>query len=275
MKHKSQTLLPQSEVILFIAGFYIRIIFEPFEFLYGQQQFMKDFLTMYAGFIIKGPIPKTDYLLRIIHAKNLITLFRKKENLEFILYVKNMKENRCTTFHHISSSQLQTLFRKILLALLAKHDGFLLHTSAVKINRLAYLFLGKPYAGKSTSMKLLKSSYPPLADDTGFIRKINNDYLFFQTPFVEKEHWIKKGWRGLALGKLCFLRKSKSFHLKKIADKHDVLHLLMRQFFTEQEHAKKQTDYLFDFVKGFDEFYILSFAKDKRKFIEFMTTHAI
>lgn len=81
--------------------------------------------------------------------------------------------------------------------LLADNKGFILRSSAANFNEKAYLFLGKSGAGKFTIMKLLNGKYSALADDDVIVKKESYNYYLYQSPFLEKEWWIKKGGKNI------------------------------------------------------------------------------
>lgn len=72
----------------------------------------------------------------------------------------------------------------LLIHVLAWHEGLLLHSAAFDCNGKAYMFAGRSGAGKSTLSRQLKSSgYEVLSDDRVAVRKMQNVFYAFGTPW--------------------------------------------------------------------------------------------
>ncbi|MEO0185730.1 MAG: hypothetical protein ABIL20_08045, partial [candidate division WOR-3 bacterium] len=61
--------------------------------------------------------------------------------------------------------------------------------------------------GKSTAMTLLSKKFLPVASDTVIIKKEKKEFYVYQTPFLEKDDWVKKDKKKYPLGKIFFLKK--------------------------------------------------------------------
>lgn len=66
------------------------------------------------------------------------------------------------------------------------YDIFILHASSLRIGSLAYVFMGRAGAGKSTVLGFATENQQ-LADDTTVIKKMNKSYYVFSSPFDKKK----------------------------------------------------------------------------------------
>lgn len=93
----------------------------------------------------------------------------------------------------------------ILLNLLAKYKGFLVHGCGIEMSEKGYLFLGDSDKGKSTFANLVKDKYNSvkiLNDDRVIVRKLNNKLYLFGQP------WYSSGlvsYGGVPLKEVYFL----------------------------------------------------------------------
>ena len=115
------------------------------------------------------------------------------------------KKNRRFAVHYISKNecalvmpdplesfrQFNFLCKTIFASFLLNHDGVILHASSIAYKGKAILFAGKEGSGKSTIVKLVPE-YPILNDDFAIIRKIENAYYLFSSPFYETNPFPKK-----------------------------------------------------------------------------------
>lgn len=68
--------------------------------------------------------------------------------------------------------------------LLAQTGGFLLHASSAVRNGKAYLFSGLSEAGKTTIARLAPPDVALLTDEASYVRRVDNQYLAYGTPFA-------------------------------------------------------------------------------------------
>ncbi len=68
--------------------------------------------------------------------------------------------------------------------LLAKTGGFLLHASSAVRNGKAFLFSGLSEAGKTTIARLAPHDATLLTDEASYVRRLNDQYLAYGTPFA-------------------------------------------------------------------------------------------
>jgi len=67
---------------------------------------------------------------------------------------------------------------------LAKQGGFLLHSASAVRNGKAFLFVGVSGAGKTTISRLAPADATLLTDEISYVRKLDDDYVAFGTPFT-------------------------------------------------------------------------------------------
>lgn len=68
--------------------------------------------------------------------------------------------------------------------LLARTGGFLLHASSAVRNGKAFLFSGLSEAGKTTMARLAPSDVAVLTDEASYVRRIDDQYIAYGTPFA-------------------------------------------------------------------------------------------
>jgi hypothetical protein len=67
---------------------------------------------------------------------------------------------------------------------LAKQGGFLMHSASAIRNGKAFLFAGVSGAGKTTISRLAPADATLLTDEISYVRKIEDGYIAFGTPFT-------------------------------------------------------------------------------------------
>ncbi len=251
-------------VYLNIAGFNIQIFFHKTKWEFVYKKFIKETFKYYQGFINQNKPRKIDYFIDLKETSSLLTIIKKPQSYFFNLFDK-LGKNRIATFYQISLIQFQMILREILLELLANNQGFIMHGSAVGKDNIGYIFTGRNGAGKSTAMNLINPKYSALADDTVIIKKENGRYYLYQTPFIEKNNWVKKGQKRYLINKIFFLRKAKFYKIDKIDNKNLLTQKLISQFWTKDEIKNKQFKTLMKFISQFNSFYYLYFAKNRNK----------
>lgn len=91
---------------------------------------------------------------------------------------------------------------------LLRHDGMMLHASAVVVDGCAYLFSGPCSVGKSTHTAMYKKAFPDamiINDDKPALRRIDGTWHVFGTPWCGKDGINVN--TSAPLGGICFLRR--------------------------------------------------------------------
>jgi len=105
------------------------------------------------------------------------------------------------------------LLRIVLIYVLNRNNGFILHASVLVENRLGYIFVGKEDTGKSTIRKLFPELVC-LGDDTAIIRKIRRRFFLFGSPFYQRTNRAYPNQKVLI--RAVFELKKADFNLVKL-----------------------------------------------------------
>lgn len=256
-----------------IAGFTIEIRLERTEKTLEFLKVKKFIYTFYKGFLIHSDDNRfltPHYRIVISYDKNPNFLYKFKNKEKFVHLYQIESGNILRTYYYISLSQFNFILMDVLQNLFTSKNCFMLHGSAALVSDGAYVFLGKEGAGKSTIVKFLHAQFPALADDSFIIKFEQNYYYLYQSPFIDKEYWIKKGHGRYLLKKVFFLKKSTNFSVKRVYDRAVILDKLLNQFYfgwMDKDYLNKQLLILTNFCSNFNNFNILYFAKNKIKII--------
>ncbi len=79
---------------------------------------------------------------------------------------------------------IDSVLRIVHTLLLARQGGFLLHSASAIRNGKAFLFAGVSEAGKTTISRLAPPDATLLTDEISYVRKSDNGYTAFGTPFT-------------------------------------------------------------------------------------------
>ena len=79
---------------------------------------------------------------------------------------------------------IDAVLRIVHTLVLAKQGGFLLHSASAIRNGKAFLFAGVSEAGKTTMSRLAPSDVTLLTDEISYVRKRDDGYVAFGTPFT-------------------------------------------------------------------------------------------
>lgn len=254
-----------------VAGSLIKINFHKAQSSHREKIFRKMMQTHFNRFITQRGKKQPDYTINFTEQNNFELLKKSDRTKHFMNIAEYLPHNTLTSYYHISISQFQFILRNVIQILLTENNGFILHASACVIDGKASLFTGFSGAGKSTVIKLLKTKYPALADDTVIIQKKGETFSLYQIPIAEKEWWIEKGPTKYPLEKVFFLRQADVFRTDSMKDKDKILKDMLKQFWTNDTmYVKKQMQTVFAFVSHFHNFYTLSFRKEKRGLIKLL-----
>lgn len=148
--------------------------------------------------------------------------------------------------------------------LVVNSDGFLLHSSSVKIENKGYVFTGASGSGKST-IATLKDNISVLSDEIVAIRKVKGRYYTFGTPFMSK--FVFGGLNDKAgIESIFFLHKSKNNYKKPMKAVTAIKKLLPNILFfgVDRELHSKLLHLVEDLVNNV-KFYDLYFTKEQGK----------
>lgn len=243
-------------IYLSISDFFIKITFIEGEFPFSRV-ISRNIQHIYSGFVVSDP-KRIDYEIEIIQRKKIDTLSYKKTKNYIVIY-ERMSMTKIRTYYYISGLQFRLILRDIIIELLEKQNGFMIHASAIVHNKFAYLFVGKSGIGKSTIASLLENKYQVLADDSGILKQKNGYYYFYQSILSEKKN-IYKDSCHYSLGGIFFLKQRQQCVLKKINNKETILAHLLKQLWGMQNNiSSNQMRNLTNFVNKNNLFYNLGF----------------
>ncbi|OGG18169.1 hypothetical protein A3D78_04230 [Candidatus Gottesmanbacteria bacterium RIFCSPHIGHO2_02_FULL_39_14] len=257
-------------LLLNIAGFNIKTAFYRAKYNHIQSALYYEIEKNLTGFIITTKTPgKCDFYIDIKHVSYHKTLITKEDLIEtyYLPYFHMIKNRRLATYYYINLHIFLHILDFILKKLLMNH-GFILHASAASINGKANIFLAPSGGGKSTITKFLPDYIKTIGDDNIIIRKHNNEYMVFQTPFEEKNR-LNKNNVGYKLKNIYFLKKSTKTAVTKIYDKDQKYKKLLSSILAGKNDIQKIIPTVLLFLDKFDNFYKLEFRKSKKEITEF------
>lgn len=253
-------------VCLKIAGFIIQIRFIlSADTLDYEKGFIEKVKNYYKPFLSENNSPKTNYTIEVTYEHSFRVIINKKNKDTYIHFYRQLTPKRIKTFYHLSGSQFQIIIRKITHELLVRAKGFILHASASKIDNKAVIFLGESGSGKSTTMKILSSKYPPLGDDSIIIKREERAYYCYSSSAHEKNAWFLKNYDKNNLGAVYFIRQSYLSRVFQITNEKRIIQLLAKQLFSEKEDVSKQMRNLINFIQKFNRFYYLEVSLNHKE----------
>lgn len=251
---------------LSVAGFYLKLKFHNLRDTKSINKLKENIVTYLSGFIIKNHINKPDIEIHFYKKSPLIISTQANRNVRGLVFYERNKD-KIITFLHLSIGQFIYLVNRLIHELLIKNKGFMLHASAVEHKGKALIFTGRSGAGKSTAISLLQDEFRPIAEDSVYIRKIDNKYYLYSTPVLERNEVVVKNYKKYKIGKIFFLRKAKDFKIEKINSWEYIYYRLSRQLWTDQYSIKTQMRYFLEFTQIFKGYYFLYFAKNKESLL--------
>lgn len=114
-----------------------------------------------------------------------------------------------------------------------KENAFFFHSSAIEHNNKAYLFSGPSGYGKSTIAKL--SKFKIIGEETILLKKINNIYYAFSTPFKD----VTDQNIGFPVEKIFFIHKSKKNKIIDVSSVERITYLYESLVLTGHMHNCK------------------------------------
>lgn len=254
---------------LSIGGLIIKITVLPHKQLHYSEEFIDNCLNYFKKFFLNKENKPKKIDFEIMVEDELDIYKHKEKNFFHTLIFKRISKNKIITYSHISFIHFNWLLEQLVYELIAKNNGFVFHCSAVKKDGEVFIFTADDGGGKSTAMLMLKDNFTPVSDDAGIIRKIEQRYLFFPSPFrsAHFDNLIIEN-KGYSIKKIFLLKKAKFFKTKRIKENR-ITSFLIQQLHSSKDFSKKAAYNLFIFIKKFKNFYFLYFTKEKDKLIRF------
>jgi hypothetical protein len=243
-----------------IADFLFRLRLFDTERLYVKVKLKREIEYYLHGFILKKPTKRIDFTIDIVWDDVEECIVNNTTSVYIHFFVRNAN-TQITSFYRISLFEFQSILLNVLVELLLKNGGVILHASSVLRSGYADVFVGKSGSGKSTITSLLKKKYEILADDVVIIRKINRCVYLFQTPFLQKNLSIKKDKKKYMLGNIFSLIKSPKLTIEKVKNEnkaqeiinHSVMRNGLKKLYLQQIKVV---------LKTFNMIFFLSFPKN-------------
>ena len=253
-----------------VCGFIIRIEFHPSVYPRNVKIMHELFIYTYKSLLLKKPAPKADYVIKIMDADWIDMVLIKKKDMNFINLFKTTKKGEIVTTYFASPILFQMMFMQILEEL-SKDNGILIHASSAVINGKASLFCGVSGAGKSTAITLLRNTYRAIAEDTVYLTTKENKLIVYQTPFIEKLPWLKRGNSTFDVGNIFFLIQDKSCKVKEIKSKERAFDEFMKRFAASKRTYKNQLKLSLELVLN-SPCYYLYFNKNSNELIKVLSS---
>ncbi len=114
----------------------------------------------------------------------------------------------------------------LLMYILAKRQGAIIHASGIGMNNRGYIFPGKSGAGKSTLSRLFicRAGMEMLSDDRVVVRGTDSGFKAFGTPWTGKAEIAEN--KGLPLGGICFIRQSPGNSIRELTSQEALRRLM-------------------------------------------------
>lgn len=260
-----------------MQNIYIKIAEFVFEISFGESEppfdldkhYHKKISEYYSGFICKEFQGRVDFQIHLTTNVEMESFVRKKKKETFIKLYEFKSKYKINTYYHLSEEQFYIVLRSGLQVLLKDGKGFIMHGSSSVINDKADIFLGESGAGKSTIMTILSKSYQPLADDSFIIKKVNNIFMVYSTPLIEKNYWVNKSYRGYPINKVFFLKKGPFHYIHSLKNKEVIINKFIKQIYTNKDDFEKQMKTFLILINKKDTFFELEFSlKDNNDLIK-------
>jgi len=258
--------MTQRSIYFQAAGFNIKIEFAKSKRLIANDRLREALIKQLSGFMIESKGIVFDFTIKVVYCPEL--LFGRTTKVIYAPIFNQLQTNKAEISYYNSLDHFNSALLEILNQLLIKHNGFILHASACVFQGKPLIFLGKTNNGKSTVVQLLLPEAKILADDHLLVRRIKNDYNFFQSPLIERNPYPKFGLINYRIDSLYLLQKSKCCETKKVASKDYLAKLLPKLVAFPKLVSSDLENNLSRNVGRFIEeqnFQLLSFGLDKKK----------
>ena len=174
--------------------------------------------TYYSSELVPKPKSPPDFTIYFIAEEEY--RFVKEDTLNngirYFLETFVLNEHEAYVHYHTGIAQYQFFLKMILQSLLGRHQGFILHASAIIDGDNAHLFLGPNGIGKSTIVENISSSFTPFADDMVIVRKRKKIWEAHQLP-LEKKRYNAPAMHGKRVRTLCYLQQSKASKMTSLS----------------------------------------------------------
>jgi len=159
---------------------------------------------------------------------------------------------------------MDAVLRIVHTLVLAKQGGFLLHSASAIRNGRAFLFAGVSGAGKTTISRLAPADATLLTDEISYVRKLDEGYAAFGTPFTGELAKVGKN-TSAQLAALYLLAQGPENRIEPVAEANAGRELLSNMLFfaEDREMVQRAFEAACDFVHRVPV-YRLTFMPDGR-----------
>lgn len=255
------------QLYLNIANFHICLQLNKEELLYYRRSLIRILLSAYGAFFISKH-QRIDFTI-VFQETKILALYKKKKHNRTIVFSKfvayDWKKNTAYTHYFISQMQFEQILKIILAQHLLLGKGIFIHGSASLFQKKVLLFFGDSGAGKSTIVRFLSSFCPVVADDQFIVRVIKKQLIFYQTPFYDKNWKFQRSPEGHRISHIFFLKKSKKNSVRRILQKQDLKHLLLKQFILPTQKLEQFHLEILKYFISQPHHYLLHFMKSAKR----------
>lgn len=259
-----------SHVYLSVGGYIIHIQLGKTDREDKISHFRSLIKSHFSAFVIPLKKSVADYTIRVKDIKGLPYHYRNKTaHSSFFIRESTIS---CITYFFISHYQFAELLKIIVIHLLGA-SGFLLHASAISTPYGVVAFAGKEGSGKSTTLAMTSEIFSSIADDCLIIRKINNRYLAYTSPHIEKNSAnVHKTINGAPLAMVLFVHKNSQFRITQPPTAHLTSYLLSNVWIDDRI-TTQQVRAISNFINRNKNkcFFLYRQKKDTQKVISFLT----
>ena len=244
----------------------------PIELVTSDPRFRRLIERRYAGFLNPSAVPACRFEIRLTPrqspADEDVNVFRRGSTwclqrgdfrAEWDLERREGWICQCANPYSIDS-----VLRITHSLLLAMEGGFQAHASSAIRNGRAYVFAGISGAGKTTTVRLAPSDAVVLTDEISYVRRIENGYRAYGTPFAGE--LARPGANACApVQRVCLLKQGPQNRLLPVS-RSEAIRALMRHvlfFAQDRELVERVLDSVVHFASSV-EVVEMEFTPDRR-----------
>jgi hypothetical protein len=149
--------------------------------------------------------------------KQIVWLARFNESFsETVVYCSDLLKRETDSGIKVLSPVLYPLDQLLLIHILAQNQGALIHAAGIELRGNGYIFPGRSGAGKSTisSQFSKRRLFGLLSDDRIAVRKINNTFVAYGTPWAGEAGIAEN--KGATLSGIFFIHQGAENVIKEI-----------------------------------------------------------
>lgn len=164
--------------------------------------------------------------------KPVFTIFASNEQI--------IKEREASPEYSEPILEFTCIYRELCDRLL-EYDALLIHSAAISVHNNGYLFSANSGTGKTTHMNLWLDKFGDDAfiinGDKPIIRKVNDEFYVFGTPWCGKEGYnINK---KVKLKSIAIIKRAENNSIKKVSNKDALLFLLTQTYHPKTKEGRE------------------------------------